>query len=213
MTSAQQQDVSVVLSSGGVESSTLLRWEARERAVVALFVDHGQKAAAAERSAVRAQCRALGREAVELDLARAGEVFRGGGAWRPHIPFPHRNLVLLALGLSYAARIGARRLCLALNHADTRAYPSAAAPFLEAFGALARTLEPGVAVAVPFLEFDKTAVARIGRELGVDFTTTYSCLLGHRRHCGSCPQCRLRRAALLDAGIPEPRQFYRRQDP
>lgn len=201
----------VVLISGGVESSTLLRWEGRTRAVVALFVDYGQKAAAAERRAVDAQCRRAGCEPVALDLRRVGAVFRGSGAWRAHVPLPHRNLVLLALGLSYAERIGAGRVCLALNREDTHAYPAAGAAFLQRFRSTAATLAGDIAVAAPFVDLDKSAVAQLGRDLGVDFATTYSCLLGHRRHCGACPQCRHRRAALARAGIGEPAGFYRHE--
>ena len=48
-----------------------------------------------------------------------------------------------------------------------------------------------------------------GATLGVDFDTTYSCLLGYPVHCGRCPQCRKRRMAFVEAGIAEPEGFYR----
>ena len=55
----------------------------------------------------------------------------------------------------------------------------------------------------------KSEVVRRGATLGVDFDTTYSCLLGYPVHCGRCPQCRKRRMAFTEAGVAEPEGFYR----
>jgi 7-cyano-7-deazaguanine synthase len=52
-------------------------------------------------------------------------------------------------------------------------------------------------------------VIRRGIELGVDYDTTYSCLLGYPVHCGRCPQCLKRRDAFRAAGLEEPVGFYR----
>lgn len=203
-------DGPIILVSGGVESVTLLHAQARRARVVPLFVDYGQRAVGPERRVVRAQCRSLGLEAVELDLSRTGRRFQGDRPLKAHVPLPHRNMVLLALAFSYGARIGARQIHLALNRADTQAYPSAGNPFLEGFRAMAGTLEPGVELCTPFIGLDKAQVLLLGRSLGLDFTITYSCLLGHPRHCGVCPQCRNRRAAFRAAELTEPEGFYRR---
>jgi 7-cyano-7-deazaguanine synthase len=55
----------------------------------------------------------------------------------------------------------------------------------------------------------KTEVVARGASLGVDYETTYSCLLGYPLHCGRCPQCMKRRAAFHEAGYTEPEGFYR----
>jgi len=52
-------------------------------------------------------------------------------------------------------------------------------------------------------------VIRRGLDLGVDYDTTYSCLLGYPVHCGRCPQCVKRREAFHAAGLEEPAGFYR----
>lgn len=42
-----------------------------------------------------------------------------------------------------------------------------------------------------------------GKELGIDYSTTYSCYRGGEHHCGTCGTCKERRQALADAGIDD----------
>ena len=200
---------SVLLLSGGVESATLLHQLAQGgEQMQGLFVDYGQRGAGEERRAAAAQCEPLGVELVQLDLARVGPTFRRGQERKAHVPLPHRNLVVLSLGLSYATNLGARRLYLAANRDDTREYPSSSHTFLAQFRLLAGLLGE-VELRTPYLDLSKADVVRRGLELGVDFDATYSCLLGYPVHCGRCPQCAKRRAAFREAGVAEPAGFYR----
>lgn len=194
---------SLVLLSGGIESATLLHLENRRGAVRALYVDYGQRAAAREREAATAQCAALALPLEILELGSLGETFRRGHVWRAHVPLPHRNLALLGLAFSFAADRGAHRLCLALNRDDADAYASASPPFVEAFRALAATLDD-IEIATPLAAWDKAEVIRRGLALGVDYALSYSCLLGRPLPCGACPQCEKRRAAFAAAGSADP---------
>lgn len=198
---------SLLLLSGGIESATLLAREAAGRAVIPLVVDYGQRGALRERDAATRQCRCHGLEPVLLDLSGLAERFREGLGRRPHVPLPHRNLVILALAVSYAGRGGVDRVMLALNRDDLGAYPSAAMPFLERFRILVEGLQPGLEVSTPLIDLDKAAVIRLGHALGVDFSATWSCLLGYEHHCGACPQCRSRKAAFRAAGIEDPTRY------
>lgn len=49
-----------------------------------------------------------------------------------------------------------------------------------------------------------------GAALEVDFSATYSCMKGGERHCGGCKQCKDRQRAFIEAGLPEPSDFYQR---
>jgi len=200
---------SILLISGGVESVTLLFQlvEAGEQ-VQALFVDYAQRAAKQERAAADANCAHLGVELVPLDLASVGETFRNVQARKAHIPLPHRNLVALALGVSYAANLGSTRLYLAANGDDTTAYPSSSHAFLAQFR-LMMGLLGDVQLVTPYIGLTKSEVVDRGRQLGVDYETTYSCMIGYGNHCGRCPQCLKRKAAFRDAGVSEPPGFYR----
>lgn len=193
----------LLLLSGGVESATLLHRLANEGPVIPLFVDYAQRAAARERAAATAQCAALGLELETLELGSVSETFRRGLSWQPHVPLPQRNLVLLALALSFAEARRAGRICLALNREDTADYPSATTGFVADFVALAGGISV-IAVETPLIELDKAAIIRLGIDLGVDYSLTYSCLLGRPAPCGGCPQCLKRRAAFAAAGVADP---------
>lgn len=198
---------SVLLLSGGVESATLLH-EHRAEDLRAVFIDYGQRAARAEHAAARWQCDAAGVNLIGLDMHAVGEAFRAGQSQKWHVPLPHRNLVALSVGLSFATQVQAHRLYLALNAEDASAYPSASNDFVAAFQAMARALGD-VALITPYATLDKAQVIVRGGQLGVDYRHTYSCLLGHPKHCGRCPQCLKRRAAFAEVGAVEPPETYR----
>jgi len=200
---------SIVLLSGGIDSATLLhQLVADGEPVQALFIDYAQRAAAQERAAADAQCGELGVELVPLELGNLGEIFRRGQDRKLHVPLPHRNLVALAIGLSYAANQSARKLYLAVNLDDTADYASASHAFLAQFRLICGLLGD-VRLATPFVGLSKREVIQRGIALGLDYATAYSCLLGYPVHCGRCTQCRKRREAFREAGAGEPATFYR----
>lgn len=199
--------IELLLLSAGVESATLLHL-LRERPLTALCVDYGQRAAAQELRHAQGLCERLDVPLRALPAACLGDAFRLDQSRKLHVPLPHRNLVLLAVAVSYAAQVGATRIHLAINRDDAEQHPSASQHFIAAFRATAETLA-GPRIEAPLIDADKAEVVRRGAALGVDYTATYSCLLGYPRHCGSCPQCLSRRAAFARAGVVEPPDFYR----
>lgn len=198
----------VILLSGGVESTTLLHIQHTQSDLHPVFIDYGQRAAMQEYQAAKVQCMQLGLTLKKLDMAQTGHDFREGQSQKLHVPLPHRNLIALSLGLSYATQINAERVFLALNLEDTQAYPSASEAFITQFQALANVLG-NVKIATPLCTHTKAQIIQQGDRLGVDYHTTYSCLLGYPLHCGHCPQCKHRIAAFKAAGVSERPAFYR----
>jgi 7-cyano-7-deazaguanine synthase len=198
----------VVLLSGGIDSSVLLRRLAADgRELVPLFIDYGQRARWQELESARWQCHALRLPLQSLDMASVGEAFRAGEAKKHHVPIPQRNLVALGLGVAWADKAGAEGIALAVNRDDGGDYAGAAPAFLAAFTAAVETLGR-FRLETPLVDRSKADVIRLGAGLRVDFGHTYSCLLGHARQCGRCLQCRKRRAAFAAAGVAEPDRGY-----
>lgn len=186
----------VLLLSGGIDSAVLLaREHAAGRTPISLFIDYGQRAAAREWAAARAQAARAESRLCRLDLSQLGDVFRAVRDEKLHVPLPHRNLVAVALALSYAANIGASRVLLALNRDDQTAYASASPAFIAALQAAAASLG-NLEIATPLSGIDKKEVVRAGAALAVNFAQTWSCLLGYAMPCRRCSQCRSRAAAL-----------------
>lgn len=191
----------LVLLSGGIDSVTLLHLKHSEGAHLhALFIDYGQRAGREELRAASIHSTALGVPLQRLDMAAVGDAFRAGQTQRLHVPLPHRNLVALALGMSYATQIGAACLHLALNRDDAGAYPSASQLFVLSFNNMAHSLGD-IAVHTPLAELNKVQVIELAIKLGINLRDTYSCLLGYSEPCGHCPQCLQRQAALQAAGM------------
>lgn len=198
----------VILLSGGIESTTLMYIHSRQNQLHPVFIDYGQRAGKAEYRAAAESCKHLGIKLKKIDMAQAGHDFRADQTKKMHVPLPHRNLIALSLGLSYATQIHAERVLLALNKEDTLAYPSASLTFIDQFQALASTLGE-TTIAAPLAGFTKAQIIQQGLHRGVNYAHTYSCLLGYTLHCGHCPQCLHRRAAFKAANTEEPVGFYR----
>lgn len=210
----------LLLCSGGVESAVLVaQILAAQRSPVPLFADYAQRGAERERQAAHAVCASF--ENVpppqELDLRAEGLSFQSIN--RLHIPMPHRNLVLLSLALSWASTHGCTQLAIGLNKDDfakdeefatagTVRYTTGTLAFAERFSELASVVAPEVEVALPQAGLSKAEVVRLGVRLRVPLELTYSCMRGRERHCGTCLQCRARRAAFVEAGVVEASDVY-----
>lgn len=212
----------LLLCSGGVESAVLIaQILAAGRRPVALCADYSQRGAAEELAAANHLCASMGTEAPQLlDLRAEGTAFQSIN--RLHIPLPHRNLVLLSLALSWASTRECSQLAIGLNRDDfdkdaefaaagAVRYTTGTRSFVDRFQSMAKTVSPDVQVVLPQAELSKAEVVQLGAKLGVPLEHTYSCMRGRARHCGACIQCRARRAAFIEAGVPEPSDFYEQQ--
>ncbi|MCE5361293.1 MAG: 7-cyano-7-deazaguanine synthase [Acidithiobacillus sp.] len=200
----------LLLMSGGVESSTLLRLlDAVGHTPEPVFLDYAQRAAAEEWRRVQSQCARLGCAPLRLPMAELGNAL---GALRPqrfHVPVLHRNLIALAVASSAAAALGLRYLCIGVTAddaaVDASSRPALLHPLSEALAALQREL------LCPLQDLRKAEVVALGQDLGVDWNLSYSCLLGRAQHCGACPQCLKRREAFQQAGLGHADVDYARE--
>jgi 7-cyano-7-deazaguanine synthase len=65
----------------------------------------------------------------------------------------------------------------------------------------------GIRLIRPFIVMTKAEIAARGKELGVDYSQTWSCYVGGKIHCGECGTCVERREAFMVAGIPDPTEY------
>jgi len=210
----------IALLSGGLDSATAaaLALEAGYR-VIGLSFDYGQRhrreleAAAAMASALELS----EHHVLAVDLAAWGGssltdpaiAVPTGGVQVNVIPstyVPGRNTVFIALALSLAEARGAERIVLGVNAIDYSGYPDCRPDYLEAFQTLAdlasKAGREGHAPQLwaPLVNATKTEIVREALRLGVPVATTWSCYQGGERPCGVCDSCRIRDAALREAG-------------
>ncbi len=217
------QPLAIALLSGGLDSATAaaLAIERGDR-VIGLSFDYGQRhrrelAAAAELAA------ALGladHHQVAVNLAAWGgssltdpsQAIPSGGVQADVIPstyVPGRNTVFIALALSLAEARGAERVVLGVNAVDYSGYPDCRPDYLATFQTLADLATRagreghGARLWAPLIQLSKVDIVREALRLGVPIATTWSCYAGGAEPCGLCDSCRIRDAALLEAGRPD----------
>ncbi len=215
----------VVLLSGGMDSVTALYWAAREHEVIGtVSFDYGSKHNHKEIPMAAWHATHLGvpHEVINLDFVNqlfASDLLQTGGdipdghyaeesMKRTVVPF--RNGIMLAIACGLAESRSADALVIAAHSGDHAIYPDCREPFMHA---MANAMKFGTYVKIellrPFIDCDKTEIARRGAALGIDYAQTWSCYKGANIHCGTCGTCVERREAFIDAGVPDPTEYKR----
>jgi 7-cyano-7-deazaguanine synthase len=213
----------IALLSGGLDSATAaaLAREAGHR-VIGLSFDYGQRHQRELRAAAEV-AQALGlaeHHTINVNLAAWGgssltdldQPVPDQGVQAGVIPstyVPGRNTVFIALGLSLAEAKGAQHLVLGVNAVDYSGYPDCRPDYLEAFQNLANLASRsgreghGTQLWAPLVEWSKTKIVEEALRLNVPIASTWSCYAGGEHPCGVCDSCRIRDAALREAGRPD----------
>jgi len=121
---------------------------------------------------------------------------------------PFRNGIMLSIACGYAESIEASGVVIAAHSGDHAIYPDCRNDFMEAMAAAMKlgTYEE-IELISPFVNIDKTEIAKIGHNLGVDFGQTWSCYKGLEKHCGVCGTCFERKEAFELAKIEDPTEY------
>ena len=214
------KDALMVLS-GGMDSVTMLYDYADSIAMAVNFVygsNHNQR----ELECARYHCGRLGIELAVINLAFIGEQFEssllGGADAIPEGQYdsdnmkstvvPFRNGIMLAAAAGLAESRGLKAVMIANHGGDHAIYPDCRPGFIEAMGrAISEGTYDGIELRAPYTLLTKSAIAIRGRELGVDYSHTYSCYKGGEKHCGKCGTCTERKEAFREAGMPDPTEY------
>ncbi|HTW40126.1 MAG TPA: 7-cyano-7-deazaguanine synthase QueC [Thermoplasmata archaeon] len=225
MSRGRSRGGSVVLLSGGMDSSTCLALAAHDRRPLhALTIVYGQTHAREIRSAraVARHFRVRHHAVVRLPI---GPLLRSsitdpsrripmGGVRPGTIPstyVPGRNLIFLSIALGYAESHSLDTIVIGANAIDYSGYPDCRPEFFRAFERTAAlATKAGVTgssrfrVRAPLLRMSKAEIVREGERQRVPWALTWSCYTGGRRPCGQCDSCRLRARGFRAAGVRDP---------
>lgn len=221
----------IVLSSGGVDSTTCLALAVHERGrenVAAVSVYYGQKHKK-ELEAARAVAAFFDVPHYELDLSAvfavsncpllahstaqiahksyAGQLKDGAGV-ETYVPF--RNGLFLAAVASFAGGIYPKQdveiyIGAHADDAAGNAYADCRVDFVETLNKAIQIGTYGrVTLKAPFVGKNKAQVVAAGLKLGAPYRLTWSCYEGREKPCGVCGTCRDRAAAFAANGIADP---------
>lgn len=222
----------VVLSSGGIDSTTALAMTQKEGyGIYSLSFDYGQRhkheLKAAERVAaffnvekhlvVSLDMTAIGGSALTSDL----QVPKGrdAGDMDADIPVtyvPARNTIFLAYAMAWAEVMSASRIVIGVNAVDYSGYPDCRPEYIQAFQTMANlatrsSVRDGFKITIhtPLIDMSKAEIIRSGTAIGIDYGLTHSCYdpSPEGLACGRCDSCILRRKGFQEAGVDDPTRY------
>ncbi|MBR1510536.1 MAG: 7-cyano-7-deazaguanine synthase QueC [Bacteroidales bacterium] len=200
----------ILVYSGGLDSTTLL-YEYKDRISLAVSFDYGSKHNAREIEYAKENCKRLGIKHLVIPLDFIGRYFKSdlllSGGDIPEGSYadenmhstvvPFRNGIMLAIAAGLAESYDEDAILLANHSGDHAIYPDCRPEFIEGMAAAVKAgTYNGVKVLSPYCNMTKREIALRGKELGIDYSLTYSCYKGGEKHCGKCGTCVERKEAL-----------------
>lgn len=208
---------SVIIVSGGMDSITLL-YDHKEEIALGISFDYGSNHNAREIPFAKMHCERLGIKHITINLDFMHQYFKSslleGADAIPEGNYaeanmkstvvPFRNGIMLSIAIGIAESNNLNQVFIANHGGDHTIYPDCRPEFINAIddAATAGTYN-NVKVIAPYTNITKGDIARIGKQLGIDYTETWSCYKGGEMHCGKCGTCVERKEALAEAGIED----------
>ena len=218
---------SVILLSGGLDSTTLLfyvKHRLKAESIYALSFDYGQKHSR-ELEAAKWQAAAAGVDShTVVDISSFKDLLSNGCALtdediavpslseldaeqrkQPPTYVPNRNMVLLSLAAAHAEASDSTDVFYGAQLQDEYGYWDCTPDFLAKMNAVfSLNRREAVVLRAPFMTMNKAEVLKLGLELGIDYSHTWSCYRGESGPCRTCPTCVEREKAFSAVGVDDP---------
>lgn len=204
-----------------MDSITMLH-DFKDRIALAISFDYGSNHNAKEIPFARLHCQRLGIKHITIPLAFMKEHFKSsllsGAEAIPEGHYadqnmkstvvPFRNGIMLAIAAGIAETNDISHIMIANHSGDHTIYPDCRENFISAMSEATQAgTYNGVTLFAPYTGITKSQIAKRGKELGIDYTETWSCYKGGEKHCGKCGTCVERKEALRDAGIKDKTEY------
>ncbi|MCD6506329.1 7-cyano-7-deazaguanine synthase QueC [Candidatus Poribacteria bacterium] len=215
---------SVVLLSGGLDSTVSFRWAYLETELaLALTFDYGQRSVRKEVEAAGCICRKHGVEHKVVKLEWLAEITRTALVRRKEelpqllpsqlddrditersaraVWVPNRNGVFINVAASFAESLECDLIVVGFNAEEMRTFPDNTPQFVKAVNrSLSFSTLTGVRVISPTQDLTKVEIVRMGRKIGAPLEMVWSCYEGGEEHCWRCESCLRLKRALVEAG-------------
>lgn len=220
----------LVLSSGGVDSTTCLGMAVKEYGadqVISLSISYGQKhekeveasdQVAAyykvehlhldmEKIFAYSDCSLLKHSDKEIKQESYDEQLKNTGGKPVETYVPFRNGLFLSTAASIALSKGCSVIYYGAHRDDAagNAYPDCSKEFEDAMNeAIYQGSGKMLRLEAPFIGWTKAEIVKKGLEIGVPYKLTWSCYEGMEKPCGVCGTCRDRAKAFALNGVADP---------
>jgi 7-cyano-7-deazaguanine synthase len=223
---------SVVLSSGGIDSTTVMAIAKHEGFEIhslsffygqrhAIELEAAQKVAdalgAAEHLVINIDLKKIGGSSLtdDMDVPKA----RDEPTMSQEIPVtyvPARNTIFLSFALAWAEVLESSDIFIGVNAIDYSGYPDCRPEYIDAFERMANLATKAgvegitkIKINTPLIRLTKAQIIKKGVQLGVDYSVTHSCYDPSPQGlaCGRCDSCFLRKKGFKEAGVADPTRY------
>jgi len=224
-------DRAIVLLSGGIDSSTTLAIaKSQGKQLTVVTFDYGQRHKCEINAArniagslnvedhvmVKIDLRQFGNSALTAPIkVPKGRSAREIGTGIPITYVPARNTIFLAYALALAEARQANKIFIGANAVDYSGYPDCRPEFIQAFEKMANLATKagiegnGIAIEAPLTNFSKAEIIKLGTELKLDYSLTFSCYdpIEDGLSCGECDSCLIRKRGFAESGVTDPTRY------
>ena len=222
---AMKKELGVVLLSGGMDSCVTASVANKKCSLAFLHINYGQRTLKRELKAFndianfykvrkRLVCdlkyfQKIGGSSLvddRMEIPRA----KSKDSEIPNTYVPFRNGHLLAVAVSWAEVIGAKKIFIGAVEEDSAGYPDCRKEFYRLFN---KVIEVGtkpqtkIEIVTPLIGMRKSEIVKLGIELKSPFELTWSCYKNNEKACGSCDSCMRRLRAFKEAGVEDPVEY------
>ncbi len=217
-----KDELAIVLISGGLDSCVAAAIANEDYRLAFLHVNYGQLTEERELKAFSDIADYYG--VSDRMVANISYLKHIGGSslTDPHLPIleagikpseipttyvPFRNTHLIAIAVSWAEVIGAKRIFIGATEVDSSGYPDCRKGYFEAYNRLIREgtkPETEIEIVTPLIDLKKREIVKKGIKLKAPFHLTWSCYVSEDIACGKCSSCLLRLEGFRSAGVLDP---------
>ena len=215
----------VILLSGGLDSFVALDIASKKYDIVlALTFDYGQKSFAQEKKAVLnlTQYYKIDLEIIELPWLKkitttslvnsdidvpelqssSLDDFNVVSESCSKVWVPNRNGVFISIAAAYADSFGFANIIIGANKEEGQTFKDNSSEFIiKTNEQLAYSTKVMPRVLAPLIDFEKTEIMKLGKELNIPFKYIRSCYTSSEKHCGKCESCKRLKRGLERAGL------------
>jgi len=222
--SSKKEELAVVLVSGGMDSLVTAAIAASEYENLAfLHLNYGQRTQVRELESFKKIATHYG---VSQSLQKVIDVsflkqiggssltddsievkkYSGNSEEIPDSYVPFRNTHIVAMAVSWAEVIGAKRIYIGAVEEDSSGYPDCRPSYYKALNNLIKegTKDGDIEVVTPVIHLTKEQIVLKAFELNAPLESSWSCYDREDSACGVCDSCALRLRGFEKAGKEDP---------
>ncbi len=192
-----QKEPSVLLLSGGVDSTVLLAQCAWTGTLpICLCFHYGQR----HFREIDCARRIAAHYEAPFHLVQLSNIFGRSAlvdGMSESFIVPNRNMVLMSIAAAFAESRGCGQVLVGCNANDTTTFPDCRRHFVRAVNRALSEAEVKAQVFAPYLPKTKREIIELGKSMEVPFAMTWSCYGEGPEPCGTCPACIQRHTAGL----------------